>query len=195
MTEGLPYSQQASSKKSNDHSKKDDWTVGWEKVNSDPYDFEAWEALVRVAESANGGISRASNDADITNFKLAYDRFLARFPLVYGYWKKYADWHLTLYDATHAEKIYERAILAISNSVDLWVSYINFKVDIQATQEQLRDLFERAIAAVGLDFYSHPIWDKYIEYEELQMKFDRAIVILERVIVIPLHQYARYFDK
>jgi len=48
---------------------------------------------------------------------------------------------------------------------------------------------------VGLDFLAHPFWDKYIEYEERQEAQDKIFAILTRVIEIPMHQYARYFDR
>jgi pre-mRNA-processing factor 39 len=56
-------------------------------------------------------------------------------------------------------------------------------------------LFERAASHVGLDFLAHPFWDKYIEYEERQDAHDKVFAILNRVIHIPMHQYARYFEK
>lgn len=48
---------------------------------------------------------------------------------------------------------------------------------------------------MGLDFLAHPFWDKYIEYEERQEAHDKIFVILQRVIHIPMHQYARYFER
>lgn len=56
-------------------------------------------------------------------------------------------------------------------------------------------LFERAATCVGLDFLAHPFWDKYIEYEERQEAQDKIFAILQRVIHIPMHQYARYFER
>jgi pre-mRNA-processing factor 39 len=56
-------------------------------------------------------------------------------------------------------------------------------------------LFERAATFVGLDFLAHPFWDKYIEYEERQEAQDKIFAILKRVIHIPMHQYARYFER
>jgi pre-mRNA-processing factor 39 len=56
-------------------------------------------------------------------------------------------------------------------------------------------LFERAAEHVGLDFLAHPFWDKYLEYEERQEAQDRIFAILSRVIHIPMHQYARYFER
>ena len=56
-------------------------------------------------------------------------------------------------------------------------------------------LFERAASCVGLDFLAHPFWDKYIEYEERQEAQDKIFAILQRIIYIPMHQYARYFER
>lgn len=56
-------------------------------------------------------------------------------------------------------------------------------------------LFERGAACVGLDFLSHPFWDKYLEFEERVEGVDKIFSILSRVIKIPMHQYARYFER
>jgi len=56
-------------------------------------------------------------------------------------------------------------------------------------------LFERAADHVGLDFLAHPFWDKYLEYEERQDAQDKIFAILSRIIHIPMHQYARYFER
>jgi pre-mRNA-processing factor 39 len=48
---------------------------------------------------------------------------------------------------------------------------------------------------VGLDFLSHPFWDKYLDFEERVEAQDRIFAILSRIIHIPMHQYARYFEK
>lgn len=56
-------------------------------------------------------------------------------------------------------------------------------------------LFERAASHIGLDFLSHPFWDKYLEYETRQEAHDNIFAILNRVIHIPVHQYARYFER
>lgn len=56
-------------------------------------------------------------------------------------------------------------------------------------------LFERGATCVGLDFLAHPFWDKYIEFEERLEAQDKVFDILTRIITIPMHQYARYFEK
>lgn len=59
----------------------------------------------------------------------------------------------------------------------------------------MNSLFERGAAYVGLDFLSHPFWDKYIEFEERNESRERIFGILARVIRIPMHQYSRYFER
>jgi len=56
-------------------------------------------------------------------------------------------------------------------------------------------LFERGAASVGLDFLAHPFWDKYLEFEDRLESHDRIFAILSRVVKIPMHQYARYFER
>lgn len=56
-------------------------------------------------------------------------------------------------------------------------------------------LFERGAESVGLDFLSHPFWDKYIEFEERLDAPDRIFAILRRIADIPMHQYHRYFER
>lgn len=56
-------------------------------------------------------------------------------------------------------------------------------------------LFERGASSVGLDFLAHPFWDKYLEFEERLEAVDKIFAILDRVVHIPMHQYARYFER
>ena len=46
-----------------------------------------------------------------------------------------------------------------------------------------------------MDFLAHPFWDKYLEFEDRLEAQDKIFAILDRVIKIPMHQYARYFEK
>ena len=46
-----------------------------------------------------------------------------------------------------------------------------------------------------MDFLAHPFWDKYLEFEERLEAHDRIFPILDRIVHIPMHQYARYFER
>ncbi|CAG8568103.1 2769_t:CDS:10, partial [Diversispora eburnea] len=166
----------------------------WDIVKSNPDDFTSWEYLIRVAETAEGGLTQQSPPENITNMRNVFDQFLAKFPLCFGYWKKYADFEFNIQGPAEAEKIYERGVAAISNSVDLWTQYCSFKIEHCSDVEEIRGLFERGASQVGLDFLSHLFWDKYIEFEKSRQAYDRVLKILSRIIRIPMHQYARFFD-
>ncbi|MBE7180684.1 MAG: hypothetical protein INR71_05650 [Terriglobus roseus] len=97
--------------------------------NESPDEFEAWEKLVRAAESQEGGLNRNSAPAAIESTRTIYDRFLAKFPLFFGYWKKYADIEFSIGGTEAAEMVYERGVASITNSVDLWTNYCGFKVE------------------------------------------------------------------
>jgi pre-mRNA-processing factor 39 len=73
-----------------------EWEKTWGKVIQNPEDFSSWETLVKLAESVKGGLSKTSGDQDKSNLRTVYDHFLSKFPLCFGYWKKYADWELIL---------------------------------------------------------------------------------------------------
>jgi len=48
---------------------------------------------------------------------------------------------------------------------------------------------------VGYDFLAHPFWDKYIEFEERFERKDNVFKLYQRIVHIPMHQYARYFER
>ena len=70
-----------------------------------PDTFESWEKLVRAAESLEGGLNRNSSPQAIATTRDAYDRFLAKFPLLFGYWKKYADLEFSIAGTEAAEMV------------------------------------------------------------------------------------------
>ncbi|KAI9854568.1 MAG: hypothetical protein M1824_000275 [Vezdaea acicularis] len=164
-------------------------------VISNTDSFENWEKLVRTAESLEGGLNRNSSPQSIAATREVYDRFLAKFPLLFGYWKKYGDLEFSIAGTEAAEMVYERGVASITNSVDLWTNYCSFKVETSHDPDVIRELFERGASCVGLDFLAHPFWDKYLEFEERLEAWDRIFAILDRVVHIPMHQYARYFER
>lgn len=57
---------------------------------------------------------------------LVYDHFLSEFPLCHGYWKKYAAHMSRLCTMDKVVEVFERAVLAATYSVGLWVDYCSF---------------------------------------------------------------------
>jgi hypothetical protein len=64
---------------------------------------------------------------DLEKLRAVYDAFLARYPLCYGYWKKFADAELKRGSADAAAHVYERGVASVPYSVDLWGHYAAFK--------------------------------------------------------------------
>ncbi|KAJ1563464.1 hypothetical protein HK096_000845, partial [Nowakowskiella sp. JEL0078] len=81
-----------------------DWERLWRVVSNSPDDFASWEALIKLSENVNGGITRATSEQDLLNVRTVYDHFLAKFPLCFGYWKKYADLELAIAGPPAAEQ-------------------------------------------------------------------------------------------
>lgn len=107
---------------------------------ADTDNFENWEKLVRAAESIEGGpLNRNSSPQSIAFARDAYDRFLAKFPLLFGYWKKYADLEFAIAGTEAAEMVFERGVASITTSVDLWTDYCSFKVNTSHDLDVVRE--------------------------------------------------------
>lgn len=60
---------------------------------------------MRAAEGLEGGLNRNSSAQSITFARNTYDRFLSKFPLFFGYWKKYADLEFSIAGTEAAELV------------------------------------------------------------------------------------------
>jgi len=174
---------------------KSEWDRLWEAVSKDPNDFKSWEELIAVTENVEGGITPNIKPEDLEKIHRVYDNFLYKFPLCFGYWKKYSDIEMIIGGPEKAEEVFEKGVNAIHNSIDLWIQYCDFKIQHCKDNEKIRDLFERGAQNVGLDFQSQPFWEKYVEWEETNHEEAKAFAILERVIKIPLHAYTQLFER
>lgn len=67
--------------------------------------FEAWEKLIRACEAQEGGLNRNSSAQALSTLRDVYDRFLLKFPLLFGYWKKYADLEFNISGPESAEMV------------------------------------------------------------------------------------------
>lgn len=70
-----------------------------------PEEYEHWEKLVVAAAAQEGGLNRNSSPQAIAATREAYDRFLARYPLFYGFWKRYADMEFAIAGTEAAEMV------------------------------------------------------------------------------------------
>ncbi|ODQ63467.1 putative mRNA splicing protein [Nadsonia fulvescens var. elongata DSM 6958] len=174
-----------------------EWVSAKTALNKDKENFELWESFILITESLSGPLGLESTDMVKHTTRQTYDEFLARFPLLFGYWKKYAEIERLFSGDEDYENILSRAVESFPNSIDLWVDYLSHIMVHRFNDfENLRTLFEKSIKFCGRDFLSHPIWDKYIEFEsKLRPDSIEILRILKQVITYPLHQYARYLQE
>lgn len=102
-------------------------------------EFDRWEVLVSRASELEGGVTRNSSPSAIELVRNVYDCFLQKFPLFFGYWKKYADLEFAIGGTETAEMVYERGVCAVTTSVDLWANYCTFKMDTCHDNDIIRE--------------------------------------------------------
>jgi pre-mRNA-processing factor 39 len=149
-------------------------------------DFSNWTKLLQMADKL----------AKIEEIRVAYDKFLTEFPLCYVYWKKYADHEEKKGTNESVIAVYERGLTqGIPHSIDLWTYYCTYVAEKSEDLDEIRALFERGLSIGALDFASHPLWDKYIEFENSQEEFKKVADIYERILRVPLEQINSYWER
>lgn len=164
------------------------------KQDESPNEFVSWDALVTLTEQLLAKYptpSQAVKDVITSTF----DELLARFPLFFGYWKKYTSLQYQINGLEESIKVLSRSLDAFPTSLELWIDYLTILSSHSQDEHLLRLQFETALTNVGSQFLSHTLWDKYIEWEQGRKNSLGVIKILTRVIHLPLHQYARYYQS
>ncbi|KAG0462969.1 hypothetical protein HPP92_021445 [Vanilla planifolia] len=158
----------------------------WNAVRVNCLDFNSWTALIEETEKVA--------EINIMKIRKVYDAFLVEFPLCFGYWKKYADHEGRLVGANKVFEVYERSVLAVTYSVDIWLHYCLFAISTYEDPDIIRRLFERGLAYVGSDYLSFPLWDEYIRYEESLQAWGNLAMIYTRILENPIQQLDRYYN-
>ncbi|KAI4295371.1 hypothetical protein L6164_035424 [Bauhinia variegata] len=156
----------------------------------DSLDFDEWTSLLSKVENIYHD--------DLEKICLVYDSFLSKFPLCYGYWRKYAAHMSRLCTIDKVVEVFERAVQAATYSVGLWVEYCSFAVSAFEDPSDICRLFERAISLLGKDYLCHTLWDKYIQFEFSQQQWTSLAHIYIQTLKFPtkkLHQYYDSFKK
>ena len=83
-----------------------------------------WEKLIRTCESQEGGLNRNSSPQALATLRDAYDRFLLKFPLLFGYWKKYADLEFNISGPESAEMVMHSILILPSSPLSHLVNLL-----------------------------------------------------------------------
>ncbi|XP_049897567.1 pre-mRNA-processing factor 39 [Epinephelus moara] len=162
----------------------------WKAAHDNPQDFTSWTDLLQYCEQ----------ESHVTASRRALEAFLVRYPLCYGYWKKFADLERRAGYNNKAEEVCVQGLQAIPLSVDLWIHYINLllgtlDMNLPESPTRIRSVFEDAVVAAGLDFHSDRLWDLYVEWEKEQGNMKNAAAVLDRVLKVPTQLYNTHYDK
>jgi pre-mRNA-processing factor 39 len=130
----------------------------------------------------------------------ALQALLSRFPLCFGYWKRLAELELAHESETAAVAVYERAVVPLAFSVDMWSLYVGHAARHWLAQpERVRALCERGALLVGSDYGADSFWDAYLTCEAAAAAADpsadasRVGALYVRVLALPLRAADAYW--
>jgi len=168
----------------------------------DPDNFELWQQLIASAEyNDRRGIAKSTPPPQLQTLRISYARFLAKYPFMYKYWIRYAEWEFKLVDVDAAVKVYENAFQHLQYCIELWVNYLQFRINtITNNVDQILGLFEKARRLIGLHFYSYEFYTLYLSFLESyateENQFKRKYYTLLRLILeVPLYHYEYFYKK
>lgn len=147
-----------------------------------PHAFDTWQQLVEAVESSGS----------TSDMRAVYAAFLDEFPLCWGFWKRYADILVQESGFKAGLCLYEDAVESGAGAcVELWINFCDTAVEAVSSDEAFsiddaRDLFDRAVGAVGLDWHSGPLWEAYLDFEESNEDWNRVGALYLRVFSVPL---------
>ncbi|SCU97100.1 LADA_0H04434g1_1 [Lachancea dasiensis] len=161
-------------------------SIAWDNIVSLDSLVKSTEQLVLKYSSPNEVIKKS--------IQKVFENVLTRYPLFFGYWKRFTAVQYQLNGLESSIEVLSRAVDAFPHSLDLWCAYLNVLMANNADRvDQIRINFEIARDFVGFQFLSHPFWDKYIEFETAQGQIDKLAAIYQAISRIPLHQYSKYY--
>ncbi|KAG3163188.1 hypothetical protein PI126_g5652 [Phytophthora idaei] len=175
-----------------------------EVVDKNPLDFNSWVSLLALVQSESATPREA--------VETTYDRFLAEFPLCFGYWNKYAQYEHRLGSRTREDglgtvatlaeakqkacEVYERGVVAVRYSVDMWMKYCEFLIHtLHSPVDETRPVLERAVEACGDDPMAGPLWELYIQLETVNNDMPRLNQVFKRIMHQPLRNLEEFWEK
>ncbi|KAI3406017.2 hypothetical protein KGF56_001236 [Candida oxycetoniae] len=178
------------------------WTDISTELIKDPDNFELWQRLIESAEyNDKQGITKSTPQFQLDILRVSYDKFLNKYPFLYKYWVRLAEWEFKLCGCEKAIKVYKNAFQHLRFCIELWYSYLQFRVNtISNNIDQVLGLFEEARRLIGTHFYSYEFYNLYLtfleNYATEENQFMRKYYILLRIIIeIPLYHYEFFYKK
>lgn len=158
-----------------------------EAITKESLDFNGWTGLISE-------IGKTYPD-DIETIGLLYDSFLSKFPLCYGYWRRYVAEVARLCPIDKVIEVFERAVESATYSVDMWVDYCSFGMLAFEDAYDVRRLFKRGMSFVGKDYLCYSLWDKYIEFEYSHKDWTFHAHVCIQALKFPTRKLHCYYER
>lgn len=157
--------------------------INWQDINTLNAVLKAVDHLLKIYSTPNDQIKGS--------IELIFKQILSRYPLLFGYWKKFTAIQYQLHDLPTSLKVLKNATDSFPYSIDLWCDYLRvLTVNYPKETELIKNKIDKAKQLIGWQFYSHPLWDLIITY--YSKNNEDLIPLYYEIIRIPLHQYAKY---
>ncbi|KAG2733691.1 hypothetical protein G9P44_003216 [Scheffersomyces stipitis] len=172
-------------------------------IRRSPNDLTKWDKLFQSFERTFTVKFEGKPDKVSTQFKLlvtkTYASLLSRFPYLASYWKSWSIFAFKLSGTKESIEVLEKSVIGFPYSVELWTDYISALILTYGNDPEklsfIRAQYSEALRLNGLNFLSHPLWDKVIEFETGIGEKSVIVGLYLRVTKIPLYQYAQYYNS
>lgn len=159
--------------------------IQWDNIGSLNALVASIEQVVVKYKDPNDAIKKAIEDI--------YMELLQKYPLFFGYWKRFTAVEYQLFGLEKSIATLAKAVEVFPTSLELWCDYLNVLcANSSIAVELIRTNFRIAKEMIGYQFLSHKFWDIYIEFESSHKQWRNVSSIYQELITIPLHQYAKY---
>ncbi|CCF58196.1 hypothetical protein KAFR_0E00420 [Kazachstania africana CBS 2517] len=161
--------------------------INWEDINTLNTVLRNIEQLLQRYPTPNHNIK--------TCVEIIFTQILARYPLLFGYWKKFVAIEYQFHDLKVSLKTLETATTKFPNSLELWCDYLRVLIVNYPQEDKLiQAKIQQAKRILGNQFYSHPFWDLVIGYYSNLKRTEELIETYWEIVKIPLHQYAKFVE-
>jgi pre-mRNA-processing factor 39 len=169
----------------------EEWSQLTLSIANDPQSFSHWEALL---DYVSKDLSKVSTPSQIEEFRLSYDQFLNKFPLMEQYWVNYAQLEWKMGHTDESLMVYERALGFLPFSNLIWLHYLELMNLVQLDYNKLCDIYREAELKIGFHYHSYEFWKNYLELEESHNgKSLYWFNLLKKIVELPIYNFAYFF--
>ncbi|KAG7662670.1 uncharacterized protein J8A68_003800 [[Candida] subhashii] len=179
-----------------------EWSTVSTELIQDPNNLNLWQRLVETAEfNEKRGITKVTPPPELELLRSSYRQLLKKFPLLFNYWIRYADWEFKLGNTSRANEIYLEGLQHLNYCIELWISYLQFKMNTLTNNlNEILNLFEQARKLIGYHFHSYEFYKLYLSFlENFQTDSNQFLkkyyVLLRIIIEIPIYHYEYFYKK